>query len=54
MIPYGRQFIDEDDIRAVVEALRSDWLTTGPKVAEFEQLFAKRVGAGEAGFGGRC
>ena len=48
MIPYGRQFIDEDDIRAVVEALRSDWLTTGPKVAEFEQLFAKRVGAGEA------
>jgi len=48
MIPYGRQFIDEDDIRAVVEVLRSDWLTTGPKVAEFEQLFAKRVGTGEA------
>jgi len=48
MIPYGRQFIDEDDIRAVVDVLRSDWLTTGPKVAEFEQIFAKRVGAGEA------
>jgi perosamine synthetase len=48
MIPYGRQSIDEDDIRAVVDVLRSDWLTTGPKVAEFEQIFAKRVGAGEA------
>ena len=48
MIPYGRQFIDEDDIRAVVDVLRSDWITTGPKVAEFEQIFAKRVGAGEA------
>ena len=35
-IPYGRQCIDEDDIRAVVETLRSDYLTTGPKVAEFE------------------
>jgi len=31
-IPYGRQQIDEDDIQAVVEVLRSDWLTTGPKV----------------------
>jgi perosamine synthetase len=48
MIPYGRQFIDEDDIRAVVDVLRSDWLTTGPKVAEFEQIFAKQVGATEA------
>ena len=48
MIPYGRQLIDEDDIRAVVDVLRSDWLTTGPKVAEFEQIFAKCVGAGEA------
>lgn len=45
MIPYGRQTIDEDDIRAVVEVLRSDWLTTGPKVAEFEKMFADFVGA---------
>lgn len=44
-IPYGRQQIDESDIRAVVEALRSDWLTTGPKVVEFEERFAARVGA---------
>ncbi len=36
-IPYGRQCIDEDDIAAVVEVLRSDWLTTGPKVEEFEK-----------------
>ncbi|NLT23668.1 MAG: UDP-4-amino-4,6-dideoxy-N-acetyl-beta-L-altrosamine transaminase [Syntrophorhabdus sp.] len=45
MIPYGRQFIDEDDISAVIEVLRSDWLTTGPKVAKFEEAFAKHVGA---------
>ena len=35
-IPYGRQTIDEDDIAAVVEVLRSDWLTTGPAVERFE------------------
>jgi perosamine synthetase len=46
MIPYGRQSIDEDDIRAVVETLRSDYLTTGPKVAEFEAALAQVVGAG--------
>ena len=45
MIPYGRQSIDEDDIKAVVEVLRSDWLTTGPKVAEFEDALADFVGA---------
>jgi len=45
MIPYGRQFIDEDDISAVVEVLRSDWLTTGPKVAEFEKAVGQFVGA---------
>ncbi len=44
-IPYGRQWIDEDDIRAVVEVLRSDWLTTGPKVGEFEEAVAQFVGA---------
>jgi perosamine synthetase len=48
MIPYGRQSIDEEDIRAVVEVLRSDWLTTGPKIAEFERAFANFVGAKEA------
>jgi len=45
MIPYGRQTIDEDDIKAVVEVLRSDWLTTGPRVAEFERAVADYVGA---------
>jgi perosamine synthetase len=44
-LPYGRQSIDEDDIQAVVEVLRSDWLTTGPKVSEFEEAFAAQVGA---------
>ncbi len=47
-IPYGRQWIDEEDIEAVVEVLRSDWLTTGPKVREFEKEFACVTGAGEA------
>src|SRR3954464_8094774 len=44
-LPYGKQSIDEDDIAAVVETLRSDWLTTGPKVGEFEEAFAAWVGA---------
>jgi len=39
-IPYGKQWIDEDDIEAVVEVLKSDWLTCGPKVDEFERLIA--------------
>jgi perosamine synthetase len=47
-LPYGRQWIDEDDIQAVVEVLRGDWLTTGPKVGEFERAFAAQVGAREA------
>jgi len=45
MIPYSRHFICEDDIKAVIEILRSDWLTTGPKVSEFEQALADYVGA---------
>src|SRR5271155_2703111 len=45
LLPYGRQSIGEDDIQAVVNVLRSDWLTTGPKVAEFEEAFAAWVGA---------
>jgi perosamine synthetase len=44
-IPYGRQMVDEDDIAAVVEVLRSDWLTTGPAVERFESAFAGFVGA---------
>ncbi len=47
-IPYGRQSIEDDDIAAVVEVLRSDWLTTGPKVAEFETAFAQFTGVKEA------
>jgi UDP-4-amino-4,6-dideoxy-N-acetyl-beta-L-altrosamine transaminase len=44
-IPYGRQFIDEDDIQAVNEVLRSDYLTTGPRIVEFENIVASYVGA---------
>lgn len=44
-IPYGRQNITEDDIRAVVETLKSDYLTQGPKINEFETDFASYVGA---------
>ncbi len=36
IIPYGRQYIDDDDVQAVVEALRSDYLTTGPRIDRFE------------------
>jgi len=43
MLPYGRHCVDEADIAAVVAALRSDWLTTGPIVDEFETAFAKAV-----------
>jgi perosamine synthetase len=39
-LPYGKQWIDDDDIASVVEVLRSDWLTTGPKVDEFEAALA--------------
>lgn len=44
-IPYGRQNITEQDISAVIEVLKSDWLTQGPKIAEFEEAFAQYVGA---------
>jgi len=43
-LPYGRQYIDQDDIQAVLEVLHSDWLTTGPKVEEFERALAQRAG----------
>lgn len=48
LLPYGRQLIDEDDVQAVTAVLRSAWLTTGPVVAEFENVFAAKVGAQHA------
>jgi perosamine synthetase len=45
LLPYGRQSLDDEDIRAVVRVLKSDWLTTGPKVDEFEDQFAAWIGA---------
>ena len=44
-IPYGRHFIDQDDIDAVTEVLRVGLLTQGPKVDEFEKLIAQKVNA---------
>jgi UDP-4-amino-4,6-dideoxy-N-acetyl-beta-L-altrosamine transaminase len=48
LLPYGHQDIDDDDIEAVVRILRSDWITTGPTVREFEDAFAASVGARHA------
>ena len=48
LLPYGRQQVDDEDIEQVVAVLRSDWLTTGPKVAEFERAFAQFCGADHA------
>ena len=45
MIPYGRHSINDDDIAAVAAALKSDWLTTGPLVEEFESALEEVVGA---------
>jgi len=45
LLPYGRQFITDEDIEAVCDVLRSNWLTTGPKIDEFESLFAETVGS---------
>jgi len=44
-LPYGQQWIDDDDIEAVVNVLKSDYLTTGPAVSKFEQEIANYVGA---------
>lgn len=44
-LQYGRQYIDDEDIMSVIEALKSDFLTTGPLVEEFERKFADYVGA---------
>ncbi|KKS34905.1 MAG: UDP-4-keto-6-deoxy-N-acetylglucosamine 4-aminotransferase [Parcubacteria group bacterium GW2011_GWC2_42_12] len=45
MIPYGHQNIDQEDIREVITALKSDWLTQGPRVLQFEKALAKYCGA---------
>jgi UDP-4-amino-4,6-dideoxy-N-acetyl-beta-L-altrosamine transaminase len=47
-LPYGRQVIEDDDIAAVTEALRGDYLTTGPAVARFESALAHYTGAKHA------
>jgi perosamine synthetase len=47
-LPYGRHWVNDDDIRAVVDVLRGDWLTTGPTIDRLERAFARRVGAAEA------
>lgn len=47
-LPYGRQSIDADDLAAVADALRGDYLTTGPTVGKFEAAFAEAVGARHA------
>jgi UDP-4-amino-4,6-dideoxy-N-acetyl-beta-L-altrosamine transaminase len=47
-LPYGRQTIEDDDVAAVAEALRGDFLTTGPTVEAFEQAFAETTGARHA------
>lgn len=44
-LPYGKQWLEEDDIQAVVDVLRGDYLTTGPTIAKFEQTVAEYVGA---------
>lgn len=44
-LPYGRQWIEDDDIEAVVKILKSDFLTTGPAILEFEEAVAHYVGA---------
>lgn len=44
MLPYGRQSVSEEDIQAVVDVLRGDWLTTGPTVAEFERRVGELAG----------
>ena len=45
MIPYGRQFIDEEDIKAVIEVLKSDFITQGPLIESFEKKLAEYCGA---------
>mgnify|MGYP000040039734 CR=1 FL=1 len=44
-IPYSKQSLDHDDIEAVVQTLKSDWITQGPAISEFEKAVANKVGA---------
>lgn len=48
MLPYGRQSITEDDVQAVAEVLRGDWLTTGPTVTRFEEAIGALAGGHRA------
>jgi len=48
LLPYGRHCLDNEDIEAVVKVLNSDWLTTGPKILEFEQAFTQFSGTERA------
>lgn len=48
MIPYGRQLVEDDDVAAVVAALRSDWLTSGPRIDAFEAALCAQTGARHA------
>jgi len=45
VIPYGHHWIEQDDIKAIIDVLKTDWLTQGPKVREFEEKVAKYGGA---------
>ena len=45
IIPYGKQSLTESDIQAVIDVLKSDYWTQGPKIAEFESAFANYVGS---------
>jgi UDP-4-amino-4,6-dideoxy-N-acetyl-beta-L-altrosamine transaminase len=47
-LTYGHRWLDEDDIKAVIEVLKSDWITQGPKIKEFEKAIADFVGAKHA------
>ena len=45
MIPYGKQLIDENDIKSVIKVLRFDFLTQGPLTPKFENLIKKKTGS---------
>jgi len=45
LLPYGHQWLDDEDISSVIEVLKSDWITQGPKVDEFEKKIAAYCGA---------
>ena len=49
MIPYGRQLVEDDDIAAVAAVLRSDWLTGGPAIDDFERALCAQTGAAARG-----